>query len=441
MMVGAKRRLSATSWMIAWLAVAGAAAAEWPEACRLFSEGERPSNLGESLVRVTRERGDLPCGYLFGGLLQREAGDLSAAVRLLSEGLAVHPTDLHLLLELAVTLSWDDQTEQALEIYRRVLALDATSLPARLGEARMLSWLGDFAASERLYRELELESRARVDARRGLAFVYRARMQLEAATDLYRWLLEQDPEDSEASEGLEAIAGTRRWQIEASHRLSPSASADREPSFTVLLRYQHRARSFLTLALGREELSSQLPFSSPHTPSATRKTVRGGLGLGLGPKTHAGFQVEIEQHADAGAGFTHHLVGAEIARSVGKRTTLSTGLRVGHGGPQGATFLGSLGARISPASEHEVVLQVFGSRRTNGDEGIALAASWRAQLPHRGWLRIEGAIGDEPGSPFSMGSIAMGFRVEDRARIGLTYRRFDGSYRRSSLNAEVSYRF
>jgi tetratricopeptide (TPR) repeat protein len=86
--------------------------------------------------------------------------------------LALHPDRPEIWRTRALAEAWAGHTEEALASYREILRLRPGEPGARLGEARMLSWMGRSGESLRRYQDLAREDPGFVDAWLGMAQVH-----------------------------------------------------------------------------------------------------------------------------------------------------------------------------------------------------------------------------------------------------------------------------
>jgi len=183
-------------------------------AARLLAEGDR-DRAYLALVQLTDAGSPFPEAYLFRGSIERERGELETARQVFRRGLERDPSHRSLRLELAVTLSWEGRTREALAAYETVLARDPADIVAALGRARMLFWLGRHAEAIAAYRTiLEREPRS-TEALTGLADVHRARLQRRRARSLYDRALAIDPELESARQGRAALPAATRAEVRA----------------------------------------------------------------------------------------------------------------------------------------------------------------------------------------------------------------------------------
>ncbi len=99
---------------------------------------------------------------------------------------------------LALALSWDKQSEAAIEQYQELVTLDPEDLEARNGLARTLSWADRQAEAEAAYRETLNRSPKNPEAQRGLAQVEDWQGHHQAAQLLLAERLADDPKDLDA---------------------------------------------------------------------------------------------------------------------------------------------------------------------------------------------------------------------------------------------------
>ncbi len=126
------------------------------------------------------------------------------------------------LRELADQLTYSGRAEQAIPLYREVLAFETEPRVrrwTRLGLALALSWTGRLAEAQREYETLIADDAAEVDARLGRARVLAWQERLAAARDEYRRILERNPETPEARRELARVQWWRGRPRQAKRRL------------------------------------------------------------------------------------------------------------------------------------------------------------------------------------------------------------------------------
>lgn len=182
---------------------------EFERAAQLMASGDR-DRAYPHLVRLTEGGAPFPEAYLFRGSIERERGELSRAEAAFLGGLEIAPTHRSLRMELAVTLSWEGRTDEALEAYDEVLAADPHDAAAAIGRARMLFWLGRHEESVTAFEELLRQEPDNVEALAGLADVHRARLRRRDARTLYDRALVLDPAFAAAREGKSKLREATR---------------------------------------------------------------------------------------------------------------------------------------------------------------------------------------------------------------------------------------
>ncbi len=140
------------------------------------------------------------------GVALRDAGDLNGAVMLLRQAVDEAPEDGSAWLDLAVTQAWNGDSEAALLSLDHVLRISPTHLGGQSFQARVLSWDGQFAASEAAWEALRYAHPNDPNLWSGTADLYRTCGALRKARRAYDTALALDPNHVEATAGHEALA-------------------------------------------------------------------------------------------------------------------------------------------------------------------------------------------------------------------------------------------
>ena len=131
------------------------------------------------------------------GELYSSQGNYTEAVTFYRQAVAERPQDTQLKLTLARNLSWLEQYDESLALYRDLLKREPS--PAlRLETARVLSWAGEFTESINSYRQFLEQEPMDTEAILGLARVLSWSRNYDESLQTYRQVIEQDPANRDA---------------------------------------------------------------------------------------------------------------------------------------------------------------------------------------------------------------------------------------------------
>jgi tetratricopeptide (TPR) repeat protein len=105
------------------------------------------------------------------GIANLRLWDLPAAIYAFRRAEKLAPDDDEIIGYLAEAMTYNEDFDEALELYREYLRRNPTNLDARTGLARTLGWVNEYDAAIREFDKVLSEDRSRVDARMGLAEV------------------------------------------------------------------------------------------------------------------------------------------------------------------------------------------------------------------------------------------------------------------------------
>lgn len=165
---------------------------------------ERAARAGSRNARV----------FLYLGLDSRTKGDYAEATAFLERGLKDSgELEKTLLIELAVTASWDGRLADAQRRYEEVTTRWPDDVTAQVGRARMLSWRGRHRAARRALQAVVAEHPENLEAWTTLGAAQAADNRTSAARTAYLRALELEPENATASRGLEQLAAQHRFRM------------------------------------------------------------------------------------------------------------------------------------------------------------------------------------------------------------------------------------
>ena len=156
-----------------------------------------------------------------------DAGSPAAAIAILQDEAAKHPTDTATRLQLARQLALSKRYVEANENYSAVLLREPQNLTAKVGLAKVASWQGDLDRSLALYEEVLARSPHLYDARVGKGFTLAWMGRNEEALTILRSAAKVHPEDQEVATEVARLAKLVRSSDLAA--MPASASIPRKP--------------------------------------------------------------------------------------------------------------------------------------------------------------------------------------------------------------------
>ena len=217
--------------------------------------------------------------FLLAGVVDRTTGRLVDAIVALQQAQTLSPATVRADVELATTLAWNQNLDQATTLYRQVLVEFPDNVGARIGLAFALAWQGQLEEARAIFTAVTEQDPRNVSAWIGVGFVERAHFRRAAATVAYQRVLEIDPGNAEARTALQALRWDRRGESHVMPGLStsPGVSAHAEgridasyaaaPRLTLLGAYQSYAFGAASVTAGGGVL----------TGTRTEDSVEGGF--------------------------------------------------------------------------------------------------------------------------------------------------------------------
>ncbi|MGH9432896.1 MAG: tetratricopeptide repeat protein [Terriglobia bacterium] len=127
-----------------------------------------------------------------------------------------HPGSLHVLYDVGELLMRTNQAQEAVPLFRQILAIDSQNAGGTMGLAEALATTGHYRESLFRYRQVLNASPGNYEARQGMANVLLWTRHYAAAKPLFETLANEDPGDPVNQQALQTIAGGE----EAAHWVS-----------------------------------------------------------------------------------------------------------------------------------------------------------------------------------------------------------------------------
>jgi len=172
-------------------------------------------------------------------------GDFETARQLYSERLAADSSDIRALHRLALLFAWEQQYDESLSLFDRLLMVSPENLDARVDRARVLSWTGKFKRSIESYEEALEQHPGDRQVLLGMAQVLSWADRLDSALAIYDALVAADSTDLQARHGLARSAAFRGQFVEAERLWRETLRQDESNAETLIglsqtLRWQGR---------------------------------------------------------------------------------------------------------------------------------------------------------------------------------------------------------
>lgn len=370
-------------------------------AVRHMERGERAT--AYQVLRDLTDAGPVedPHAFLFRGVLEREQGDLGAALRSFERGLENTPTHAALQLELATTQAWSGELDAALESYRAAVRQHPELTPARLGVARTLFWRGDHAEAAAAYNDVLRDEPESVDAQVGLADVRRVQLRRRSARSLYEQVLAVDADHEAARNGLRALRqDTHRAELRLSAgvAMAPNVATSPRGRLDLMVHATPRLRLFAT---AQQDVRT-------NKPAAARRS-GGGLAAQFGALTlELGYQVQVSED------WRVHRLPLAASLALGK-WQLMLSSRPGRRDDGRYEHLGSLGVQRS-IGQGFVMARVFrGDHRDRHETAVALTGGWDSKHVS---LRADAALTHGPATFAAFGA-QVEWHVRSRHTLGV----------------------
>ncbi|MFC3195541.1 hypothetical protein ACFODZ_14900 [Marinicella sediminis] len=195
--------------------------------------------------------------HFYLGIVARQQGDLEVSVHHLTQAREMRPDQIFYALELAVSTERTGSHQQALDIYQQVLGVE-NHPGARLGEARMMHWMGHVSKAVALYRVMLTDQPADTGARIGLGHALLGDHQKQAAKEQFRSVLQQQPDHQGARQGMEMAESQYNHRLKITHGIDQTATGDNHSSGIELFVQPRKAYQW-----GLIYSQAELPLSPP----------------------------------------------------------------------------------------------------------------------------------------------------------------------------------
>ncbi|MEE8572204.1 MAG: tetratricopeptide repeat protein, partial [Gemmatimonadota bacterium] len=222
------------------------------------------------------------------------SGDFNTARQLYSERLAADSSDIRALHRLALLFAWDEQYDESLLLFDRLLMVAPENLDARIDRARVISWTGDFDKSIESYEEALERHPGDRQVLLGMAQVLSWADRLDSALTIYDGLVAKDSTDFQARHGLARAAAWRGNLVEAERLWRETLAQDENNAETLLglsqtLRWQGRADA-------AREVLAQVPIEARMTSGYIEEERWIGVALGTRLSPSLAFEFDSDDN-------------------------------------------------------------------------------------------------------------------------------------------------
>lgn len=126
-----------------------------------------------------------------------EKGKFDQAIKFYEKALAIKPSRLDALGDLAYSYQWTDSYEKAAIAFQKILSLKSHDNQIKQSLAQNLSWQKEYDKAIQLYKEVIAVTDS-LDTKMQLAEVYIWNKQYDQAKEILKVILENNPRDLEA---------------------------------------------------------------------------------------------------------------------------------------------------------------------------------------------------------------------------------------------------
>ncbi len=414
---------------------------ELDEAVKLFIE-KKYDVAYPLLEKLFTENADDVRVYLYKGIIERSRRDYLRAIKTFRRGIEKNPSNIYLLLELAVTYSWNSDLTQALKIYNRALEIEPANITAALGKARVLSWLARFREATAIYNEiLKFDNpKFRNEALNGIAFIERVKLQKKRAAANYKEVLAADAQNVEAREGLAALEHDTRREINFSYGTTTNSATNRanDISFNFSAQITRKAGIFLSYHNQNADryLESLILNSNNPTNKATESFIFGvKYKFSERLKTSASY---IERRLPRQ---TDRYFSVEGAYRLNKKYDLlfgQTTLFTTRNKPLEILTFAGLNRKFE---RDNLSFQYFNTGRLQAGRTNAIVLNWTHKLDQKTNFTIGSGIGKTKTSIFETAFIEFNRQIRYNLDFSVRYTIFHSNFTQNGLIISTRYRF
>jgi tetratricopeptide (TPR) repeat protein len=380
--------------------------------------------------------------YLYKGLIERSRKELIKAGKTFSKGLEKNPKNIYLLLELAVTFSWNNQLENSVATYDKVLAIDGKNSPALSGKARVLSWLKRYEQAADIYLGLLKSNNVKMqnEALNGLAFINRMNLKVKKAKDLYRKVLQNDTENREASEGLSATEKDTRNELTINYGTTANSLKNRASDLSfnfsrqmtrktgiLLGMHYHAAEQFLESIIYHQNINSGKPtktfiFGAKHEFTNRLKMAATLVIRKAVQKTSRYWSLDGS-----------YKLSEKLNLSLGQTTLLTT--------RKFLEILGFGGLSWKVNGKNNLSFQYFNAGKLISKRTNAIAFNWSNKTTKKFSFNLGIGTGKSPTAKFSTAHGEINWAINRNLDLSGTYTIFKEKIRQRGLIISLKYRF
>lgn len=388
--------------------------------------------------------------YLYKGLIERHRKMLSQAENSFRQGLSIKEDELFLRLELAVTLSWENKLSKSLEQYKIAGKYHKTNLPAKLGEARILSWLGKYKESKKLYNEIIEESQTtkdeqatkyRNEALNGLAFIEKLNLKKSNAKKIYEDVLNDNPDNIQALEGLESLDEIKRWELQFSTGFVLHQSRPKALDVAFLGRYKLTNGTQLTFGYEYKNadryLESLLTYSNDELSSNSRIS-HFGIKQRITRKVDSAFSISQRSNSN---GQKDTVIENETAYKFNDKINISIGNNFRFSKQEKTNYLTFGILNYSPTVKTLITAQYFNGGSLGEKRSNAVAANISRKVHSRIKLQFGSGIGFVNGRNFQTGYAGFELKLNRDLDLNMRYTQFRDTRKQEGIISTINYRF
>ena len=380
--------------------------------------------------------------YLYKGLIERSRKELLKAVKTFSKGLEKSPKSVYLLLELAVTFSWNNQLENSVATYDKVLAVDGKNSPALSGKARVLSWLKKYKQATDIYLDLLKSNNVKLqnEALNGLAFINRMNLKAKNAKDFYRKVLQNDAENHEASEGLSATEKDTRNQLTINYGTTANSLKNRASDISFNFSRQMTRKTGISISLhyhAAEQFLESIIYHQTVNPTKPTKTFIIGAKHEVTNRLKMATTLVVRK-AERNTTRYWSLDGSyklngKLNLSFGQTTLLTK--------PKLLEILGFGGLSWKVNAKNNLSFQYFNAGKLIPKRTNAIALNWSNNTTKKISFNLGIGTGKSPAATFSTAHAEVNWVIRRNLDLSCTYTIFKEKIQQRGLIISLKYRF